>query len=133
MNDYAASKNVKVTIFEDAGISGSTTRRPQLQTMLNFVKLDSDVKYLIVTRLDRLTRNAQDMMDIAETCLQHDIQVISLNESLSSKPTDLRMQMSIYGAVAEFQRSIIRENVMLGSAKRAQAGLPLSMVLPTGY
>lgn len=130
---YAETHDLTLKIFEDAGISGATMQRPALQNVLNYIRFDVGVKCLVVSRLDRLSRNAADMIQIAELCQNHGVQLVSLNEHLSSDPDSAKSQVAIYGAVAEFQRSIIRENVMLGSARRFKAGLPLSMKFPIGY
>nr|WP_162816921.1 recombinase family protein [Lactiplantibacillus plantarum] len=130
---YAEIYDLALQIFEDAGISGATMQRPALQNVLNYIRFDVGVKCLVVSRLDRLSRNATDMIQIAELCQDHGVQLVSLNEHLSGDPNSAKSQVAIYGAVAEFQRSIIRENVMLGSARRFKAGLPLSMKFPIGY
>lgn len=133
IQQYAGANKLALKVFEDAGISGATMQRPALQNVLNYIRFDVGVKYLVVSRLDRLSRNAADMIQITELCQSHGVQLVSLNEHLSGNPSSLKSQVAIYGAVAEFQRSIIRENVMLGSARRFKAGLPVSMKLPIGY
>ena len=103
-------------IFEDK-LSGKNTERPALQEMLGYVRTGDTV---MVHSLDRLARNLDDLRSLVFGMTEKGVTVTFVKENLTFAPGDLnpmsKLLLSLLGAVAEFERSIIRERQREGIA-----------------
>ncbi|OBX49649.1 recombinase family protein [Moraxella nonliquefaciens] len=105
-------------------ITGSTKERPQLQQMLDYVRYGDMV---IVHSLDRLARNFDDLLAIIKELNQKGVSFKSLQENITinatgNSPMDLLI-LHIFGAIAQFNRSLIREAQREGIAKAKARGV----------
>jgi DNA invertase Pin-like site-specific DNA recombinase len=95
-------------IFTDK-VSGKSTDRPALQEMLRHLRKGDQ---LFVHSMDRLARNLIDLRQMVAELTTKGVRVQFMKEGLTFTGDDAPMSMlmlSIMGAVAEFERSIIRE------------------------
>lgn len=95
-------------IFEDR-LSGRSTDRPALLAMMKHVRRGDTVR---VASLDRLARNLLDLRQIVTDLTNRGVRVEFLKEGLTFTGDDSPMNtllLSMLGAVAEFERSLIRE------------------------
>jgi DNA invertase Pin-like site-specific DNA recombinase len=102
--------------------SGTTTKRPQLQAMLGYVREDD---LIVVHSMDRLARNTKDLRSLIDTLCERKISVEFKKENLIFTGDDSPMShllLMIIGAVAEFEHSIIRERQLEGIALAKRAG-----------
>ena len=119
-------------IYEDH-ISGANTDRAQFQAMMQFLREGDE---LVVLSLDRLARNLRDLLDTVETLGKRGVSVRFLKENLlfdarsNADPTS-KLMLSMVGAFAEFERSMIRsrqaEGIALAKARGAYKGRPHSV------
>ncbi|WP_083677863.1 recombinase family protein [Paenibacillus sp. FSL R7-0337] len=109
--------------YVDAGISGkSMGKRPALQDMLQDIE-SGKIREVWVWRLDRLSRKLADITFLTETFNRHDVIFRSVTEKEFDMSTASgRMTMHMMGSIAEYQRSIIVENVKMGMKQRAREG-----------
>lgn len=104
--------------------SGKDTRRPGLMACLDYVR-EGDT--LHVHSIDRLARNLQDLLRIIESLNQRDVSVILHKEGLTFSAGKVedpfqKLQLQIIGAVAQFERAMIRERQREGIAIAKAAG-----------
>ncbi len=95
-------------VFTDK-VSGKSTDRPQLQEMLRFVR---DGDHLFVHSMDRLARNLIDLRQMVKELTGRGIRITFVKEGLVFNGDDAAMSvllLSVMGAVAEFERAILRE------------------------
>lgn len=108
--------------FEDK-VSGKSTDRPKLQEMLEFVR-DGDT--VIVHSMDRLARNLDNLRRLVKILTRKGVSVEFVKEGLTftgeDKPLS-KLLLSVMGAFAEFERSIIRERQLEGIALAKQKGV----------
>ena len=98
--------------------SGARTQRPRLQEVLEHL-LPGDT--LVVWRLDRLGRSIADLIAIAEALKARDVGLRSLQESIDTTSPGGQLIFHIFGALAEFERELIRERTRAGlDAARAR-------------
>jgi DNA invertase Pin-like site-specific DNA recombinase len=78
---------------------------------------------LIVWKLDRLARSMKQLIETAETLRLRGIGFRSLTEALDTTTAQGRLVFHMFGALAEFERSLIRERTQAGlAAAAARAG-----------
>jgi DNA invertase Pin-like site-specific DNA recombinase len=103
--------------------SGKDTKRPQLQAALDYLR-DGDV--LAVHSMDRLARNLDDLRKIVMDLTVRGVTVEFEKERLTFTGEDNAMSkllLSVMGAFAEFERSLIRERQREGIALAKRAGV----------
>jgi len=104
--------------------SGKDTKRPQLQAAMEYLR-EGDT--LVVHSMDRLARNLVDLRQIVQNLTQRGVKVRFVKESLEfNGENDSAMStllLNMLGAVAEFERSMIRERQAEGIAKAKAKGV----------
>ena len=68
-----------VQFLSDEGFSGKNLDRPAMRELLGLIEADQ-VAYLIVWRLDRLTRDSGDQSRLIRLCERHCVSIHSVNE-----------------------------------------------------
>ena len=96
-------------VFEDK-CSGKDTNRPQLTACLEYLR-DGDTLY--IHSIDRLARSLRDLLNIVQGLLARKVSIKFIKEGMefnsdTSNPTQ-DLYLKILGAVAEFERQMIRE------------------------
>ena len=99
-------------------MSGAVTDRPALHDALEFARRGDT---LIVWKLDRLARSLKQLIETVET-LRLGIGFRSLTEALDTTTAQGRLVFHMFGALAEFERSLIRERTQAGLAAARRLG-----------
>ena len=108
-------------IFQEK-ITGKTKDRPELISCLKALR-KGDV--LVVWKLDRLARSLKDLVEITTDLNQREIGFKSLTEAIDTTSATGRLVFHIFGALAEFEHSLIRERTIAGlDAARARGRKP---------
>ncbi len=105
-------------VFTDKA-SGSLASRPQLDKMLEQLRPDDVV---VVWRLDRLGRSLRNLIDMAKDLGERGVGFRSLTETIDTTNANGRLFFSIMGALAEFERELIRERTNAGLAAARARG-----------
>ena len=103
--------------------SGRDTKRPQLQNALEYLR-EGDV--LVVHAMDRLARNLDDLRKIVMGLTGRGVSVEFEKERLTFTGEDSAMSnllLSVMGAFAEFERSLIKERQREGIALAKRKGV----------
>lgn len=106
-----------IRVFVD--VASSARSRPQLEAAIDYLR-PGDV--LTVWRLDRLGRSVRDLIDQVRTIEERGAGFRSLTEAIDSTTPGGRVMFHIFGALAEFERDLIRERTKAGLAVAASAG-----------
>lgn len=102
-------------LFTDK-VSGRNTERPALAEMVAYVRQGDTVR---VGSLDRLARNLDDLRRLVTELTVKGVRVEFIKEGLTFTGEDSAMSkllLSVMGAFAEFERSLIRERQAEGIA-----------------
>jgi len=122
-NEQRQLESVKADkLFIDKA-SGKDTVRPQLQALLEYVR-DGDT--VVVHSLDRLARNLDNLRHLVQYLNAKDIKVHFLQENLIFTGEDSpisNLLLSVIGAFAEFERTLIRERQLEGIALAKKRGV----------
>lgn len=103
--------------------SGKDINRPAFVELLNYVRED-DV--IIVHSMDRLARNLDDLRQIVQKLTNKKIQIQFIKENLIFTGEDSpisQLLLSVMGAFAEFERSLIKERQKEGIAMAKKKGV----------
>ncbi len=104
-------------IFKDK-TSGGTNERVELKKLLEHLR-KGDV--VVVWRLDRLGRNLRHLIELVAQFEESGVGLKSLKEGIDTTTSTGRLVFNIFGALAEFERDIIRERTKAGlEAARAR-------------
>ena len=89
--------------------SGKDVNRPAFKGLLNYVREDDLV---IIHSMDRLARNLDDLREIVQNLTAKKVKMQFIKESLTFTGEDspiAQLLLSVMGAFAEFERSLIKE------------------------
>ncbi len=107
-------ENIKVNkIFIDKA-SGKDTHRPELDALLSFVREGDSV---VVHSMDRLARNLDDLRRLVQNLTTRGVKIEFVKEGLTFTGEESPManfMLSVMGAFAEFERSLIKERQLEG-------------------
>jgi DNA invertase Pin-like site-specific DNA recombinase len=98
--------------------SGAQRERPELKAALDYMR-DGDT--LVVWKLDRLARSMKQLIETVEGLEEVGVGLRSLTEAIDTTTAGGKLVFHVFGALAEFERSIIRERTRAGlDAARAR-------------
>lgn len=98
--------------------SGAQRDRPELKTALEFLRPGDT---LVVWKLDRLARSLKQLIETVEGLEKRNIAFRSLTENIDTTTAGGTLVFHIFGSLAQFERSIIRERTVAGlGAARAR-------------
>jgi len=100
-------------------VSGAVSDRAALRDALEFARAGDTV---VVWKLDRLARSMKQLIETLETLRLRNIGFRSLTEALDTTTPQGRLVFHMFGALAEFERSLIRERTQAGLAAARRAG-----------
>lgn len=104
-------------VFEETG-SGARADRPQLRAALDFMRAGDT---LVVWKLDRLARSTKQLIDTVEGLKAQTVGFRCLTQELDTTTPGGRLVFTLFSALAEFEREVIRERTIAGlSAARAR-------------
>ena len=106
-------------IFEDK-VSGAKIERKGLDEALEYVR-SGDV--LVVWKLDRLGRGLRDLIDKMQDLEKRGVGFKSLTENIDTTTAGGKLIFHIFGSLAEFERSLIKERTMAGLASARARGI----------
>src|SRR5579863_7906410 len=108
-------------VFTDKA-SGKDTERPQLQALLEYAR-EGDT--IVVHSMDRLARNVDDLRRIVLSQTRRGVRMQFIKENLvftGEESPMANLMLSVLGAVAQFERDLIKERQREGIALAKQRG-----------
>lgn len=117
--------------FSDEGVSGkvSASQRPQFKALLEKIR---DGETLVVSKLDRLGRDAQDVGATIKALAAREIEVIVLQlGKLDLASPAGKLMLTMLAAVAEMERDLLVERTQSGLARAKSEGKTLGRPVKT--
>ena len=99
--------------YVDLGVSGSRESRPELNRMLAAAHARA-FDAVVCWKLDRLGRSLKHLVTTIEDLSAYGVAFISLRDNLDLSTPSGRLMMHIIGAMAQFERELIKERVSAG-------------------
>lgn len=102
--------------------SGFSRERPELKKAMEYLR---EKDSLVVWKLDRLARSLKQLIATIETLNELNIGLKSLTESIDTNTSGGKFIFHIFGSLAEFERSIIKDRTIAGlAAAKARGKFP---------
>lgn len=115
--------------FIDLGQSGGKASRPALDALRAAVKR-GEVTEVMSTELSRLARDLRNLLLLLDELAAGGCAVVVLREGIDLTTPTGKLMTAIFGALAEFERSLIRQRISAGINKvkatgKSRSGRPL--------
>jgi len=94
-------------------ISGATKERPQLKEMFSFVREGDTV---FIESFSRLARNTVDLLSLVKELSDKGVTLVSLKERIDTSTPQGKLMLTVFGALYEFERDLIKERQAEGIA-----------------
>jgi DNA invertase Pin-like site-specific DNA recombinase len=128
LEEYCKIKGItEYVVFEDFGVSGSKSSRPQLDRMMKEVN-DGKIDTVVVYSFSRFARSTKFLLDSLEHFASKGVGFISISENIDLNSVIGRAMFTIIAAIATLERELIAERCKLGilnaRAKGKRIGRP---------
>ena len=107
--------------YVDNGVSGSKNHRPQLDRLLEAAR-KRQIDLIVVWKLDRFGRSLKQLVTALDELSNLGVGFISYQDNLDLTTPQGRLMFHIIGAMAEFERELIRERVKAGLENARRKG-----------
>lgn len=97
-------------VFEDM-VSGARADRSGLTTLMSMLRAGDTV---VIWRLDRLGRSLKNLIELVERLEAAKVGLRSLQENIDTTSSGGKLVFHLFGALAEFERNLIRERTQAG-------------------
>ena len=133
IQEYAKFKDLElVKIIREEGESGKNLDRPGLQKLLQLVE-DQKAEALIVYKLDRLTRNTSNLLQLVEEVFKKgNTRFFSITEDIDTDSAMGKFFLTIMGAMAQMERELVSERTSAALQYKKQQGDSLGKI-PFGW
>ncbi len=129
ISDPTQNEARQIKAMEDRGIekifldkcSGKNTNRPELKSMLEFIREGDN---LYIESFSRLARSTKDLLDLVEhiTTIKK-ANLISLKENIDTQTPSGRMMLGIIGSIYQFERECLLERQKEGIRIAKEKGI----------
>ena len=121
LKEYCERRNWDYIIYRDRGQSGAKDNRPALLELMQDVR-KRKVDVIVIWALDRLARSLKHLLTIADECKTLGVDIVCLKQNIDTTLPAGRLTFQVLGAVAEFEREMLRERVKAGMAQAKRSG-----------
>ena len=121
----------KDLVFEDVG-SGNDLCRSGLDKIRTLVK-QKKIQGVLVWKIDRLSRNLKHLLTLFEEFQKNEVSFISIQENIDFTGPIGRLIFQMFGAIAQFERELIRGRTYAGKLTSAEQGNFVGGMVSYGY
>jgi DNA invertase Pin-like site-specific DNA recombinase len=121
LRQYAARRGWSIRVYADKGISGAKAKRPALDELIADCRKGT-IDIVLVWKFDRFARSLKQLVSALEEFKALGIDFVSCTEAIDTSIPTGELVFQIFGAIAQFERSLISERVRAGIAFARQQG-----------
>ncbi len=118
--------------YDDGGFSGGDTDRPALQRLLEDVRAHK-VTFIVVYKVDRLTRSLADFAKLVELFDAHNVSFVSVTQQFNTTTSMGRLTLNVLLSFTQFEREVTSERIRDKIAASKRKGLWVGGMVPLGY
>lgn len=127
VSTISQSLDVQIDQLNQAGVekifqekaSGARSDRPELSSMLDFVREGDQV---VACKLDRIARSTRHLLEIVEILQGKGVAFRVLNINLDTSTPTGKLMLTMLGGIAEFEREMMLERQAEGIARAKSEG-----------
>ncbi|KOU97419.1 recombinase [Streptomyces sp. XY511] len=121
-----------VDVYKDEGVSGSLTKRPGFDRLMEDVKAGR-IDVVVVHKFDRVGRTGRAFWRWIWQLEDLEIAIVSVTQEIDTTTTHGKFMLQQYAAIAEMEYNLIRERTQGGLQKKAESGGWPGGTPPYGY
>jgi len=120
---YCEARGWQAVEFVDNGLSGalSEDKRPALKALMDAAR-KQHLDAVIVWDFSRFARSMRQLVEALDLFRAWGVSFISIREGIDTSTANGRLVFGIFASLAEFERELIRERVLLGLQKAKAKG-----------
>lgn len=120
----AVRRGWELELYADAGLSGSSMDRPQLQAALAALAAGR-ADGLVVAKLDRLSRSVADFAALLNRSRRERWTLVALDLGIDTSTAAGELVANVMAAVSQWERRAIGDRTRVGLAQRRAEGVKL--------
>src|SRR2546421_11112883 len=118
--------------YDDGGYSGGSTDRPDLQKLLDDIRVRK-IDVIVVYKVDRLTRALADFAKLVELFDAYGVSFVSVTQQFNTTTSMGRLTLNVLLSFAQFEREVTSERIRDKIAASKRKGLWVGGMAPLGY
>lgn len=126
-------------VYIDDGVSGTVEleQRPAFSRLIEDITLSPEgakpFDAVAVYKIDRFARKLKVLLNAIDFFGDHDLQFLSVTESIDTSTPFGRAMLSIIGVIAELERDTIKDRTSAGRVQAVKSGVHMGTGAPYGY
>ena len=121
LQDIANRRGWETKVYRDHGQSGAKESRPALDALLTDLRRHR-IDVVMVYSLDRLARSLKNLLALVEEFAALGVDLCAAKQAIDTASPAGRLTYQVLGAVAEFEREMLRDRVKSGLAHARRSG-----------
>ena len=121
LHHYVTARGWSAKEYADRGVSGAKERRPGLDALLSAAR-HREVAVVVVTKLDRLARSLHQLVALGREFEALGVDLVVTDQAVDTTTPAGRLLFHVLAAIAEFERSLIRDRVVAGLRRAQERG-----------
>ena len=118
--------------YEDKGLSGYYSDRPDFQRMLRDIEMGK-IRAVVCYKLDRIGRKTSDLLRLLDFLEKHKVDLLICSNNINTASGVSKIFIQIFAVVAEFERDTLTERITDNMMELAKDGRWLGGNTPTGF
>ena len=118
--------------YEDKGLSGYFSDRPDFQRMLHDVQ-DGKIKAIVCYKLDRVGRKTADLIRLMDFLEMYRVNLLICSNGINTASGLYKIFIQIFAVIAEFERDTLTERIVDNMMELAKDGRWLGGNTPMGF
>ena len=118
--------------YEDKGLSGYYSDRPDFQRMLHDVQ-DGKIRAIVCYKLDRIGRKTTDLLRLMDFLEKYNVDLLICSNGINTASGVSKIFIQIFAVVAEFERDTLTERITDNMMELAKDGRWLGGNTPMGF
>jgi site-specific DNA recombinase len=121
LKEYCQARHWSITrVFRDAS-TGSNLDRPELKKLIRDIERKKN-DIVLITKLDRISRNPKDLYNLDEIFSEHEVDLISTSQDIDTRTPQGKFFRDLLMLFARFERELIAERTFEKNYNQARQG-----------